>query len=79
MNTVKLQSENPIEYSDGFLRMQTVWVVIRRNPNRFKLFLNEAEARAQEGELWSRHMYEDRSGGVDNWSNLVRADRGGPR
>lgn len=67
-----------VAFTDGFLSMQNVWVVIRRNPDRFKVFLSREEARAvmkSGDELWSRHMYESANGSINNWSNFVREVR----
>ncbi len=64
-----------IKYSDGWLAMQSVYVVIRRNPNRFRFFLDWAAAKASMNpgdELWSRHMYESQDGSIHNWSNFVQ-------
>lgn len=64
-----------VAFTDGFLSMQSVWVVIRRNPDRFKVFLSRDDARAvmkHGDELWSRHMYESADGSINNWSNFVQ-------
>ena len=69
------KTDNPVEYTDGFTTLQGVYVVIRRNPDRFRIFLSREEAKAHEGELWTRHMYEAAGGGVNNWSNFVKETR----
>jgi hypothetical protein len=72
---VTLDDTDQIEYSDGFRRMEFLYVVIRRNPDRFRFFLDRAEAESYEGELWSRSMYEAADGSINNWSNFLRDTR----
>ena len=60
------------EYEDGYTKADYVYVVIRRKPDRFKFFLDRAEAEREGGELWTRSMYEAADGSINNWSNFVR-------
>jgi hypothetical protein len=77
-----LREAGGVTFSDGYSVMETVWVVIQRDPDRFKFFLDMEEAKAEKkrtsgggSELWSRTMYEAMDGSIMNWSNFTQDKR----
>jgi hypothetical protein len=74
-----LREAGGVTFSDGYSVYETVWVVIQRDPDRFKFLLDMEEAKAEakrvRGELWSRTMYEAMDGSIMNWSNFTQDKR----
>lgn len=66
---VRLSQYDPV-YSDGFKSMEFVYVVIRRDPLRFKVFLSRERAEESVGEQFGFEVYETMNGDVA-LSNLL--------